>query len=78
MAVQLPQEWENIKLGILYFCLKKKISYFYSFFFGQLKLYYYTLFQANEEVDSCYVSRVERIRRLMYSSNDYYNGETNY
>ena len=24
MAVQLPQEWENIKLVILYFCLKKK------------------------------------------------------
>ena len=26
MAVQLPQEWENMKLGILYFCLKKKKS----------------------------------------------------
>ena len=26
VAVQLPQEWENINLGILYFCLKKKKS----------------------------------------------------
>ena len=46
VAVQLPQEWENINLGILYFCLKKKKSYFYSYFLGQLKLYCYTYFKS--------------------------------
>lgn len=73
------QYWEKNKLGILYFCLEKKKSYFYSYFLSQPKLHHYTLFQVSEEVISNYVPKGERIRILdVYSSNDYYHDETNY
>ena len=81
MAVQLPQEWENTKLGMLYFCLKKKnkkhlvsihiflanSSYITIPYFKPMKKW--TLVMCPEWKESL---------DFMYSSDDYYNGEINY
>ena len=78
VAVQLPQEWENIKLGILYFCLKKKKSIISIHIF--LANSSYIAIPISSQLRSGLLLCVQsgKNQKTIYISNDSYNGETNY